>query len=445
MGLESLSISDAVEKMQDGSVDCTRMVEDCLTRITAFEPTIKAWAWMDRDQALRQAEMLDEHRKRGNPVGRLHGIPVGLKDIIDTRLIPTEHGFPLFSGRLPASDATLVTRLRDQGALILGKTETCALATFMPGRTTNPHNAAHTPGGSSSGSAAAVAAYMAPGAVGTQTNGSVIRPASFCGTVGFKPSFGLIPRTGVLRQSPFLDQIGVFTRNVEDAALMAEVMMGHDTGDEESLSALAPPGLQQVCQQEPPLPPRFGFVKTAVWSKADKDTQEGFVELVEALGGQVAEVELGAGFDTAWETLETINEADIATWYASIFQQGQAYFDDVVSGQIERGRQITAKEYINARLQRPAMISILGELFDEYDTLITPAAIGEAPTGLSHTGDPCFCTTWTLAGIPSVSLPLLQGSNGLPIGVQLVGGYLDDARLLRTARWLERFASEDAA
>ena len=439
MALESLGICQAAELLESGKVSCVDLVNDCLKRIEQFDPTIQAWAWIDTDYALRQAEALDEMRRLGKPVGRLHGIPIGIKDIIDTAIIPTEYGSELFKGRLPKNDAPIVNRLRQQGALMLGKTVTCSLATFMPGKTTNPHNAAHTPGGSSSGSAAAVASFMVPGAVGTQTKGSVIRPAAYCGTIGFKPSFGLIPRTGVMRQSPFLDQVGVFGRHVEDVALLAEVMAGPEDNDVHSLQQMAPPALQKICLQDPPLPPKFGFVKTAAWEQTDEATRNGFEELLETLGDQAEEVELTSSFDAVWDHLKTVNEAEMATWYAPIYQKGQKYLDEVVIQQIERGQKTTAQAYINAMQHRASLNSILDELFDNYDALITPAAAGEAPPGLESTGDPAFCTTWTFCGVPAITLPLLQGNNELPIGVQLIGSYLDDGRLLRTARWLNQF------
>lgn len=445
MALESLGICQAVELLTDGQASAVELVEDCLKRIDEFEPSIQAWAWIDPDHARRQAAALDEARRAGKAIGRLHGVPIGIKDIIDTALIPTEHGFEAFKGRVPKTDAVLIDRLRQQGAILMGKTVTAGLATFMPGKTTNPHNHAHTPGGSSSGSAAAVASFMVPGAVGTQTNGSVIRPASFCGTVGYKPSFGLIPRHGVLRQSPFLDQVGVFARAVEDAALLAEVMMSHHPEDKATLPYLTPPPLHWICTQAPPLPPKFGFVKTPIWDQANADTREGFEELVEALNGQAEVAELPDSFSHVWDHLKTINEAEMAAWYGDIYRSGKQYLDQVVIAQIERGMRITVPDYIDAMQQRDRANAMLEGFFDQYDVLITPAAPGEAPAGLSATGNPAFCTPWTFCGVPAVSLPLLQGNNGLPIGVQLVGSQFDDGRLLRTARWLQQHLQEQTS
>ncbi len=443
MTLESLGICEASALLKNGNVSALELVNDCLQRIQEHDESIQAWAWIDPDYARKQATHLDGIRSQGKPLGRLHGIPVAIKDIIDTALIPTEHGSAIFSGRKPKSNAVLVERLLKQGAVMMGKSVTTSLATFVPGKTTNPHNAGHTPGGSSSGSAAAVASYMTPGAIGTQTNGSVIRPAAFCGTVGYKPSFGLIPRTGVLRQSPFLDQVGVFTRNVEDAALLAEVMMGPDGNDTYCLPQHAPQALHEVCMQEPPLPPKFAFVKTAAWDKADSDTREGLAEVVDALGDQVNEVSLSDSFSSVWEDIKLINEAEIAAWYGPLYRNAKAQLDPLNISQIESGMSVSASRYIEAMGQRSYLNGILDELFDEYDAIICPSAIGEAPEGIETTGDPVFCSPWSLCGVPAVTLPLLQGSKGLPIGVQVVGANLDDGRLLRTARWLHRELSED--
>ena len=324
----------------------------------------------------------------------------------------------------------------------MGKTVTCPLATLTPGNTTNPHNAAHTPGGSSSGSAAAVASFMVPGAVGTQTNGSVIRPAAYCGTVGFKPSYGTISRHGVLRQSPFLDQVGVFGRSVEDTALLAEVMMGSDPRDSATFAMASVPPLLSTCLADPPVTPRFGFLRTRYWDQLDAASRDGLEEIVQALGGGVSEITTGPAFDSSWNALATVNRAEMATWYAHFHEKGRSFLEPVVLEMIEGGMAITAKDYINAMASRELITGILDEYFEEFDAIITPAAPGEAPRGLETTGDPMFSTPWTLAGVPAITLPLLQGEKGLPIGVQLVGQRMDDARLLRTARWVVRQCEE---
>ncbi len=439
MSLHSLGINQAVSILKNGEVSAEELVSDCLKRIEEYNPDIQAWAYLDADYALKQAKQLDTDRRKGKTTGRLHGIPVGLKDIIDSALLPTENGCELFKGNIPKTDSFVSAKLKQQGAVIMGKTVTAELATFTPGKTRNPHNPQHTPGGSSSGSAAAVASYMIPGALGTQTNGSMIRPASFCGTVGYKPTYGLIPRQGILKQSPFLDQVGVYTRHVEDAALLAEVLIGSHPTDPATIQTTVIPALLEICSQQPPMTPKFALVKTVAWPKADGDTQAGLEQIIELLGEQAEVVELHKDFDQIWDYLQTVNEVEIATYYDAIYQRGQNSISPSLTAQIERGREITAKNYLNAKHQRERLNLLLDDLFLTYDALITPSVLGEAPKSLDTTGDPIFCTPWTFCGVPAVNLPLLQGNNNLPIGVQLVGQRFDDSRLLRTANWLNKF------
>ena len=442
MSLHSLGINEAVSILSKAQASAEELVKDCLKRIDQFDPDIQAWAYLDPESAIRQAQKCDTQRRKGHTIGRLHGIPIGLKDIIDSASVPTNNGCALFNGNIAKQDAHVTARLKQQGAVIMGKTVTAELATFSPGKTRNPHNPKHTPGGSSSGSAAAVASYMIPGALGTQTNGSMIRPASFCGTVGFKPSYGLISRQGILKQSPFLDQVGVYTRSIEDAALLAEVLIATDNHDKATDRTIIAPALLQISQQPPPVKPKFAFIKTAAWQKTNTDTQAGFEQIIELLNDSVDVIDLHPDFDLVWDYLKTVNEVEIATYYDSIYQRGREIISDGLISQIERGQQITAQDYLNAKHQREQLNQHLNQLFFTYDALITPSATGEAPNSLNSTGDPSFCTTWNFCGVPAINLPLLHGESGLPIGVQLVGQQYDDARLLRTASWLNTFINE---
>lgn len=431
-----LSATEAARRIREGLLTSEELVESCLERIRQVEDTVQAWTFLDEKHALAQARAADELRRSAQPIGALHGIPVGIKDIIDTQDMPTENGTVLHKGRAPRDDAALVTMLKAAGAVILGKTVTTECAYFHPGKTRNPWNPKHTPGGSSSGSAAAVAASMVPLSVGSQTNGSVIRPAAFCGVYGFKPTHGLIPRTGVLPLSRALDQMGVFARTLEDLALAVEPLVGFNEGDPDTRPRARMP-LLETLQEEPPIPPMIGLVKTPHWDRATEETKQGFAEIVEALGAQVEEVDLGPTSVAAWDLHKTIMESDMALNFEREWQKGRAKLSEPLRSLIERGREIRAVDYKRALQASQLVVNNLEDLFIErYDALLTPSAAGSAPKGLGSTGDPVFCTLWTLCGMPAVSLPLLQDAQGLPIGVQLVGRRNFDARLLRTARWL---------
>lgn len=431
------------DRLASGALLAEDLVKACLARIAAREPQVQAWAYVDGEYALAQARKLDAHRAAGRPVGPLHGLPVGLKDIIDTVRIPTENGAALDKGRVPTRDAFVTERLKAAGAVILGKTVTTELAFMHPGKTRNPHDPAHTPGGSSSGSAAAVADGMVPLALGTQTGGSIIRPAAFCGVTGFKPSFGTIPRRGVLTQSPFLDTVGVFAADPEGAALLAEVLYGHDEAD--PATTLAPhPRLLEMAQAKPPLAPVFALVKPPGWAGADPDLHAAFAELAETLGDQAFEVSLPALFDEAADIRKRINFAEMARCYHRYGRDGMETLGPATRDALHEGNAIMARDYIAALDWRAVLNAALGEIFERCDAILCPAAPGPAPKGLESTGDPIFNGLWSLCGTPAVSLPLLTASNGLPMGVQLVGPVGGDGRLLRTSVWLSRLAEQQA-
>jgi Asp-tRNA(Asn)/Glu-tRNA(Gln) amidotransferase A subunit family amidase len=434
MSLAALSLVQAARDIAEGRITSSELVEDCLTRIEEVDPPVEAWAFLNRDHALSQARALDDQRRHGRPLGPLHGVPIGVKDIFDTGDMPTEFGSPYWAGRTPRQDAAVVAMLRAAGAVIMGKTVTTEYAYFQPGKTKNPHHAERTPGGSSSGSAAAVATHMVLGAIGSQTNGSVIRPASFCGVVGFKPTHGLIPRTGALELSRSLDQVGVFTRSVEDAALLAEVLVGFDKEDLDTRPVARPPFLD-VAASAPPLPPRLAFARTPSWEHADPVTREAFAELVQALGEQASEVELSPSFARAVDLHRVVMEVEMAHNLGRDYDKIGDRLSEKLRSLIERGRTHKAVDYCAALAGVAPLNSAIDGIFDEYDAILTPAAPGEAPA-IETTGSPIFCSTWSYLGTPAISLPLLASENGLPIGVQLVGRRGNDARLLRTARWL---------
>lgn len=441
-GLNSLGLVEAARDIANGAITSRELVDDCLERIEAYEPTIHAWAHIDPDYARKLADEADDIRRSGKPTGPLHGVPVGIKDIVDTKFVPTEFGSEIFRGRKPMNDAVVVTRLREAGAVIMGKTVTAELANMTPGPTTNPHNAEHTPGGSSSGSAAAVACFMVPGAIGTQTGGSVIRPASYCGVYGYKPSFGTIPRTGVLTQSRRLDQIGSFGRSLADVALLARLMMGADAGDPDTFPARPLPGLLQAAMEGPVIEPKIAFLSTPYDSRAEPSTLEAFDELfevmVESCGDRVGKVELTQSFDTAAAHNRALMTSEIAQAYSPLLQRYPGKISDELVAYIEEGRSVSAVDYLNAVDEKLHLIDILNELaFEEYDAVITPAAVGEAPHGLASTGDPVFCSLWSYLGLPAISLPMMQGPKGLPLGVQVVGPVNGDQQVLQVAKWME--------
>ncbi len=440
--LADLGLAEAAAAIRDGRTTSLELVEDCLARIEEIDGAIQAWAFLDPDHARLQARSADEHRMAGRTLGPLHGVPVGIKDIFDTSDYPTEFGSALWKGRTPRQDAAAVARLRAAGAVIMGKTVTTEYAYFHPGKTRNPHDPTRTPGGSSSGSAAAVAAGMVPAAIGSQTNGSVIRPAAFCGVVGFKPTHGTIPRTGAMLLSRALDHVGVFARSVTDAALMADIMAGFDGGDPDT-RPLATPQLAVTAADEPPLPPRFAFVKGPAWKAAEPVLDEAFDELVAAIGDNAQPAELGSAFERAVEFHGIV----MATEMAHNFRRDLAQGGDALSPQLrellERGGRVSAVAYLEAVSAAASLNAMLDELFNEYDAILTASAPGEAPVG-NATGNPAFCSTWTYLGTPAVSLPLLEGPNGMPIGVQLIGRRGNDARLLRSARWLSNHLAKGA-
>jgi Asp-tRNA(Asn)/Glu-tRNA(Gln) amidotransferase A subunit family amidase len=436
-GLEQMTAVEAAAAIRDGRMTSRELTEACLARIERLEPTVEAWTFLDRNHALAQADAADDAHRRGRAQGPLHGVPVGVKDIFDTGDMPTEDGTVLHAGRTPRRDAAVVARLRQAGAVIMGKTVTTELAMYAPGKTANPHDPRRTPGGSSSGSAAAVASGMVPLALASQTNGSTIRPAAFCGIYGFKPTHGLIPRTGVLRLSRTLDQIGAYARSIEDIALMAECMIGFDEGDPDT-RPVAPPPLLATARSEPPLPPRLAFVPSPVWDEADAETQEAFTELVDALGERISRLDLPGPFSNAIDWHRTIMETDLAVNLNEEYERGRDQLSAKLREMIERGHRHSAYDYQRAVHAIPLLNDSLEEAFSSYDALLTPAAPGVAPLGLDGTGSPIFCSTWTLCGVPALTLPLLQNEAGLPMGVQLIGARGNDAKLLRTAQWLAK-------
>jgi Asp-tRNA(Asn)/Glu-tRNA(Gln) amidotransferase A subunit family amidase len=442
-GLSALTAAEAAAEIARGSLTAEAYAEACLDRIARVDDDVGAFIHLDPKHVLAQARALDRRKASGLPLGKLHGIPVALKDNIDSADYPAEYGSPLLTGRHPARDATVVARLHAAGAVIVGKTVTTEFAFFHPGKTRNPRDLARTPGGSSSGSAAAVAAGMVPLALGTQTNGSVIRPASFCGVYSMKPSFGLVSRTGVLRTSRTLDHVGPFARSLGDIALVLEVLAGHDPADLDT-GMEPPPEFRSVAARSFLRAPRLAFVRTPKWDAADAATRAAFEHFVEALGSACVALDLPDRFAAAWDTLRTIMAAEMAHNLAPVTDNGGERVSTVLRDLIAEGRQVTAARYLSAKDEAEALSVLLAEIFEGFDAVVTPASLGVAPLGLESTGSPLFCSLWTLTGLPALSLPLLKGEAGLPLGVQLVGAKQQDARLLHHARWLVEAAGKNS-
>ena len=441
VGLHETSAADAAAAIRDGDLTSEALVQACLDRISAREEAVQAWTFLDHEYAVGQARAADGARAAGRPLGPLHGVPVGIKDIFDTADMPTENGSVLHAGRQPTRDSTPVALLREAGAVIMGKAVTTEFAFYQPGKTHNPHDPARTPGGSSSGSAAAVAAGMVPLALGSQTNGSVIRPASFCGVYGYKPTHGAISRTGVLILSRVLDHIGVFARTVEDVALLAEVLMAYDPEDPD-MRPRAGPVLRTALTGGPPTAPRLAFVKTPMWRLSTRDTRTAFAGLARSLGQSVEEVSLPAIFDESVAVHATLVEADIAVNLAAEYARGRRRMGPLLRDMIANGQRCRVPAYMRAIEMRERLNAALAPIFEQFDAILTPAAPGIAPRGLGSTGNPVFCTIWTLCGTPALTVPILEGAGGMPIGAQLVCPRGDDARLIRLGRWLAESVSK---
>jgi Asp-tRNA(Asn)/Glu-tRNA(Gln) amidotransferase A subunit family amidase len=423
------------EHLAEGRADAVEFFDRLLVDARAADAPLHAFASLDERVIRFQAEHLRALRARGDPLPPLYGVPIAVKDIIDTIDFPTACGSPIHEGRYASADATIVRRLREAGALIFGKSVTTEFATFVPGTTRNPHDLEHTPGGSSSGSAAAVAAGIVPAALGTQTNGSVLRPASYCGIYGFKPTRGVLPRSGIFDQSPSLDQPGLFARSIDDLALITEVMSGDD-GLDAVARGIAPRRLLQVSRSEPPVTPRFCFVRTPWWEQMDEEARQACDAFVELMAGAVDVAELPDIVRQVVGWHAALNDAELAFALQREYRHHRELLSAPLCERVEQGQRVPVIDYLTARDRMAHVAVAFDEYFDRYDAILTPAALGAAPRGFTTTGNPIMQTVWSFGGLPSVSLPLLHLSGDMPLGVQTVGRLHHDGRLLRSARWL---------
>jgi Asp-tRNA(Asn)/Glu-tRNA(Gln) amidotransferase A subunit family amidase len=418
-------VLELLRRFKDDHVLAGRYAAGCLERARALEPRLKAFEYLPQDIARRP--------------GPLSGIPVAIKDIFATADMPTTNGSPIYRDHIPAADAWVVERLRSLGATIFGKTVSTEFAWRQPGPTVNPWNTGHTPGGSSSGSAAAVAAGIVPLALGSQTLGSVIRPAAFNGVVGLKPSFGAIPRSGVHPLSPSLDHVGFFARRVDDVALALSLLAASSDSDRHGRPV---PGFQVDADQglQPLEKSRLGIVRFENWSKAEPEQQKVFEAAVAKLrdaGAVLEELELSELDSTNWNAINTILASEAALIYRDLVERFPDRTSDHLKSLVSAGKAHTALEYLAAKALQEKLRSAFTTEISGFDAILTLPAFGEAPEGLGFTGNAEYCAPWTLLGVPAVSLPAGFGKNGLPLGVQVVGAYRGDHRLLRVAKWIE--------
>ncbi len=437
----SLSLEELAEKIKSGQLLSVEVCEKYIDRIKKFEKDVKAWAHFDKKVLLEKATEADEHRKAGKPTGSLHGVPIAVKDIIGTVDMPTECGTVIRKGKSYSQNAEIIDLLHASGAIVMGKTATSELAYLGPPATTNPHDKNRTPGGSSSGSAASVASFMAPASIGSQTGGSVIRPASYCGVVGYKPSYGLISRNGVLRTSFSLDQIGMFGRKVEDVAMLAKVLIKKDKYDAATIHYSTENILSET-KKGPIFEPKFIFYKTDHWKIIDKKSRESFEYFIKSFKKNIEIFDTPSYFKDIHKYHQIIHETDLANNFSVYYKKFKKKLSKYMQDAISNGNKYTAKEYAEAIDFIKRSYESYEEVFEDYHGVLSPSSPGVAPKGLKSTGTAEFNKVWSYLGTPCISLPLLEGENNLPLGVQLIGNKYDDHRFLGVAKWLEKECQE---
>lgn len=429
--LYRLGLRDAALRIRSGKLTSADYTRDLIARIDALEEDVQAWQWLDRARALELAAKADKADNALRVAHPLHGVPIGVKDLFYTAGIPTEMGCRAYAGYVPQVTADVVNRLESAGGIMFGKTVTTEAAFMVPSKTRNPWNIDHTPGGSSSGSAAAVAAGFVAGALGTQTNGSVIRPAAFCGVVGYKPSFGQISARGAMPFAPTLDQPGVFARSVADAAFLASSLTAQRT--------VITPEVRPLRNA-----PKLAAVRSPAWYLAQPDQRLQFdadIGRLREAGASVDVLEIAGGFDHAHKVHRTIMLYEAARLARKAREIWRGGFSDYLNQALDEGESMREADYRDALKIRTQLQQILAEFFDRgYAAIITPPAAGEAPGTRETTGDPRFCTIWTLVGVPAITIPTGKGSHGMPLGLQIVGAAEEENYLLASAAWCERYS-----
>jgi amidase len=418
LAINHLSASEMARQIAHGDLTSEAVVSACLARIEERDAAVQAWAYLDSDLALRQARFRDREPSRGP----LHGVPIGVKDVIDTADMPTQMGSPIYRGHQPRADASCVALVRAAGAVVLGKTVTFEFAGMAPGATTNPLHPAHTPGGSSSGSGAAVADFMVPVAFGTQTGGSVLRPAAFCGVFGYKPTFGRFNRAGVKPAAESLDTIGLIARSIEDLQLVDAVLVGRKPASGGPLAA-----------------PVIGACRTHLWPMAQPETVAAFEDSatkLERAGANVRELTLPVIFAELTGARERISDYERARGLAHEWQHSREQISERLRRCMERGFTLAPEAYWSAQQLVQRCRLLLADVMHGIDALLVPCAPGEAPQGIDYGGDPKMQELWTLLGTPAMTLPTHRGPNGLPVGIQLVTRSGTEDTLFGTARWV---------
>jgi len=433
----SLKAEELSLKIKDAQLTSVEICEKYIERINKFEKNVKAWAHFDKKLLLEKAADADEYRRSGKPTGLLHGIPVAVKDIVGTLDMPTECGTVIRKGKSYSQNAEIVDLLLAAGAIVMGKTATAELAYLHPTKTTNPHDHSRTPGGSSSGSAAVVASFMAPLSIGSQTGGSIIRPASYCGVVGYKPTYGLISRNGVLKTSEKLDHIGVFGRSVEDVALLSKVLIKKDNFDSATIHYSTENMLTET-KKGPLFEPKFIFYKTDYWKNIEKKSREAFEYFIKSFKKNIEVFDTPSYFKDIHKYHQIMHETDLANNFGLYYKKYKKKLSKPMQDAIVKGNKHSAKEYAEALDFMKRSYESYEEVFEDYHGVLSPSSPGVAPKSLKSTGSAEFNKVWSYLGTPCISLPLLQGEANMPLGVQLTGAKYDDHRFLGIANWLEK-------